>query len=88
MPPMDRQELANVVILCDGIIVIFLIFNMAYMFRAIDQERRVANDKALEMNDFSVRIKNLPPSEEYRSLDELKAQLTMHIKKILQNETE
>ena len=85
---MDRQELANVVILCDGIIVIFLILNTAYMFRSIDQERRIANDKALEMNDFSVRIKNLPPCSEYRSLEELKAQLTIHIKNILQNEKE
>ena len=59
--PIDRNRLANIVISCDALIVIIFVINIAWLSRSIAIEQFEVNHTYVQMADFSVRIKNLPP---------------------------
>jgi hypothetical protein len=42
----------------------------------------------VQMTDFTVRVRNLPPIDSYDALDQLAAALTLHIRKIVAAEDE
>lgn len=52
----------------------------------INREDTFVDDKYLQMTDFAVRIKNIPPRREYNSVFQLKAQLTTHLSKVVKDE--
>ena len=64
-----RNRLANIVISCDFVIVIIFVINIAWLSRSIAREQYDVNNKYVQMADFSVRIKHLPPKETYEHLD-------------------
>ena len=70
-----RQNLAIMVCVMDLIICLWVILNISLFDIFIKREDRFVDDKYLQMTDFTVRIKNMPPQREYHTLYQLKAQL-------------
>ena len=70
-----RQTLAIIVCVMDLIICLWVILNISLFDIFIKREDRFVDDKYLQMTDFTVRIKNMPPQREYHTLYQLKAQL-------------
>ena len=54
---------------CDFVIVIIFVINIGWLGRSIAREQYDVNNKYVQMADFSVRIKHLPPKETYEHLD-------------------
>ena len=81
--PMERDRLANIVMVCDLVIMLVFAINLIILQRYIPMERHLIDQGTVMMTDFTVRVKNLPPLSEYETLDQLKAQLTMHINKVV-----
>ena len=52
----------------------------------IDREDTFVDDKYLQMTDFTVRIKGMPPQREYHSVLQLKAQLSTHLSRVVSDE--
>lgn len=74
--PIERQRLANIVIICDAIICIIWILNSIWLSRSIRMEKVIVDSEFVQMADFAVRIKNLPDESAYgKSPEQLTAQL-------------
>ena len=83
----ERKTLANIAILCDLLILVLFMFNIVFLDKQIRRERYRIDLEHLQMTDFTVRIKNLPPASNYdNDLAQLKAQLSIHIDKVLKME--
>ena len=52
----------------DLVICFWVILNISLTDIFIKREDRFVDDKYLQMTDFTVRIKNLPPIREYHTL--------------------
>ena len=63
--PIERQRLANIVIICDAIICIIWILNSIWLSRSIRMEKVIVDSEFVQMADFAVRIKNLPDESAY-----------------------
>ena len=83
---MERTTLANIVIACDAAICLIWAINIAWLARAIRREQHIVDLQFVQITDFAVRIKNLPEKDKYDSLDQLKAQLELHIKDVVSKE--
>ena len=57
-----------------------------WLGRAIRLEQHDSDKKYVHMADFAVRIKNLPDSRYYDNLDQLKAQLSLHLSNVVSHE--
>lgn len=69
-----RFRLSNIVICCDAIICILFAINACWLGRAITNEQYSVDVQYVQMQDFSVRVKNLPKDKfKYETLDQLKA---------------
>ena len=66
--PMNRTELANIVIGCDALICIVWLINICWMGRAINNEQHEIDEDFVHIVDFAVRIKNLPEKPAYDNL--------------------
>ena len=82
----SRENLAAIVMVLDVIICFWFIMNIAMMSSYIEREGKYMDDQYVTMPDFAVRIKNLPPRSEYKDLNQLRAQLTLHINKVVKKE--
>ena len=69
----SRQNLAKIVCVLDLIICFWVVLNISLFDIFIKREDRFVDDKYLQMTDFTVRIKNMPPQRQYHSLYQLKA---------------
>ena len=67
----DRNTLANIVIVFDIIVIIWFTVHANLQTFWIKRETRAHEDKMVDMTDFSVRIKKLPPVKSIEKLDEL-----------------
>jgi len=79
--PINRTSLANIVIACDALICILFAINTCWLARSVSVEQYEVDHQFVQMNDFSVRVKNLPSkgSGAFEDLDQLKAQLLLHL---------
>ena len=74
--PIERQRLANIVIVCDAIICIIWVLNTMWVVRSTNVEKVIVDSEFVQMADFAVRIKNLPDESAYdKSPEQLTAQL-------------
>ena len=53
----------------DIVICFWFIMNTSLLNAFIEREGKYREDKFVTMPDFAVRIKNLPPQEEYQNLN-------------------
>ena len=70
----------------DLVICLWVIINISLFDIFIKREDTFVDDSYLQMTDFTVRIKNMPPQREYHTLHQLKAQLATHLTKVVQGE--
>ena len=82
----SRQSLAIAVCILDLIICLWVSVNISLFDIFIKREDTYVDNKYLQMTDFTVRIKNLPPMREYHNLSQLRAQLSTHLSKVVQDE--
>lgn len=74
--PIERQRLANIVIICDALICIIWVLNTMWVARSINVEKVVVDSEYVQMPDFAVRIKNIPDQSLYNgNPEQLAAQL-------------
>ena len=69
----QRQTLAIIVCVFDLIICLWVMVNIALFDIFIKREDQFVDDKYLQMTDFTVRLKNLPPHREYHTTAQLRA---------------
>ena len=79
----DRNTLANIVIVFDIIVIIWFTVHGNLQRFWIKRETRTYQDELVDMTDFAVVIKKLPPIASIEELDELAQALTLHIDKIV-----
>ena len=79
----DRVNLASLVMVLDVAICLWFIMNTSMLNAFIEREGRYRQDKFVTMPDFAIKIKNLPPQEDYVDLNQLRAQLTLHINRVV-----
>lgn len=63
-----RQNLAFWVCILDLVVCLWVVLNISLFDIFIKREDRFVDDKYLQMTDFTVRIKNMPPQREYHTL--------------------
>ena len=78
-----RNLLANIVMLCDAIVIIWFICHIWLLNRWIDNEKALNEKETVNMTDFACRIKRLPKVETADELNELVAALACHIERIV-----
>ena len=83
-----RQSLAITVCVLDLVICLWVVLNISLFDIFIKREDRFVDDKYLQMTDFTVRIKNMPPQRQYHNLHQLRAQLTTHLSRVVQSESQ
>ena len=83
---MKRTRLANIVIACDALIILLLAFNTCWLGFKINSEQHDAEKKFVHMTDFAVRVKNLPGKDAFDNLDQLRAQLVLHLSQVVSKE--
>ena len=59
----ERNQLANIVMICDAIIIIWFIVYTFLLNRWINAEKQASEKMNVEMTDFACRIKRLPHIE-------------------------
>ena len=69
--------------ICDALICIWFVFHTAMQGYWIRREVFDVSKDFVQMTDFTVRVRNLPPIDSYDALDQLAAALTLHIRKIV-----
>lgn len=74
--------------ICDAIIIIWFIVYTFLLNKWINAEKQASEKLNVEMTDFACRIKRLPHIESMDQLEELKAALTGHIERIVNNTEE
>lgn len=79
----DRNTLTNIVIVFDIIVIIWFTVHGNLQRFWIKRETRTYQDELVDMTDFAVVIKKLPPIASIEELDELAQALTLHIDKIV-----
>jgi hypothetical protein len=82
----ERTDLSTFVVFLDILICLAFICNTAHIRRYITLEEHDIDIQNVQVTDFAVRIKNLPDAEEYNSLNQLKAMLSLHIKDVIGKE--
>ena len=82
----SRHTLAIIVCIFDLLICVWVSVNISLQDVFIKREDTFVDDKYLQMTDFTVRIKGMPPQREYHSLPQLKAQLSTHLAKVVSGE--
>lgn len=68
------------------LICLLFVLNTICMYRYTKFEEKFVDKRAVQITDFSVRIKNLPPIEEYGSIPKLRIILDNHIRQVLKTE--
>lgn len=72
---MSRSDLTIIVITFDLLVCVTFVVLSALMMSWIDDEATINDVEYVQITDFSVRIKNLPPVSVYKNLEQLKAML-------------
>ena len=65
----SRQNLATMVMIMDVAVCFWFIMNTSLLNAFIEREGRHRLNRFVTLPDFAVRIKNLPPQEEYQNLN-------------------
>ena len=75
----SREMLAYIVIGSDLLICLSFAVGIYVLGACIKQEKRTVNEKFVQITDFTVVIKQLPPKSEWGNLERLRALLYNHL---------
>ena len=68
-------------------ICLLFVLNAVWMHHFIKKEERDEDRRLVQLSDFAVRIKNLPPAESFNNnIEQLRAMLHFHITEIVKKE--
>ena len=79
----SRSELTGIVVLCDLAIVIGFIITTGVLDHYIYKEAEELDNNFVQITDFSLRVKNLPEIQDYKSLEQLRAMLQTHLEMVV-----
>jgi uncharacterized tellurite resistance protein B-like protein len=81
-----RNTLTYVIVAFDLAICFLFIINTGWIQYYIEKEEAKIDYENVDLTDFTVRIRNLPPQSEFGSLAALRVHLTKHIIDIVKAE--
>lgn len=68
------------------LICLLFVLNTIWLHRYTKYEEMIVDKRAVQITDFAVEIKNLPPVEDFGSLPKLRIMLDNHIRKVIKEE--